>query len=244
MAEMPVEEKAGIPGWLVSFGDMMTLILTFFILLVSMAQERQYGMIAEGLGSFVSALRSHGLPGVLSTSERMDIFNNFRRRFNLPVEEDPERRESFQNASDVELLSAQLAQALTPHDELFQPQVASFTDDSAELSRPARDYIDRLADTLRPRSGQILLLEGHAADAGERHVDDDRYLAGERARAVRQSRARSCPKAVIVPAVGRTSPHTAPISVVLPAPFGPSSAKISPLRISRSIPSSALVPPA
>lgn len=186
MAEMPVEEKAGIPGWLVSFGDMMTLILTFFILLVSMAQERQYGMIAEGLGSFVSALRSHGLPGVLSTSERMDIFNNFRRRFNLPVEEDPERRESFQNASDVELLSAQLAQALTPHDELFQPQVASFTDDSAELSRPARDYIDRLADTLRPRSGQILLLEGHAADAGERHVDDDRYLAGERARAVRQ----------------------------------------------------------
>ena len=36
------------------------------------------------------------------------------------------------------------------------------------------------------------------------------------------------------PALGRTMPQTMLISVVLPAPFGPSSAKISPLRISRS----------
>jgi len=34
--------------------------------------------------------------------------------------------------------------------------------------------------------------------------------------------------------VGVTMPQTTLISVVLPAPFGPSSAKISPLSISRS----------
>lgn len=186
MAEMPVEEKAGIPGWLVSFGDMMTLILTFFILLVSMAQERQYGMVAAGLGSFVSALQSHGLPGFLSNSDKLDIHNEFRRRFNLPPEADPERREAHGKASDLELLRAKLVEALAPHDELYQPQIAGFAPDSAELEAPARAYLDRLAETLRPRAGQLLLIEGHAADAAERFAGDDRWLAGARARAVRE----------------------------------------------------------
>ena len=38
MASRPEEKKAGPPAYMVSFGDMMTLILTFFILLVSMAK--------------------------------------------------------------------------------------------------------------------------------------------------------------------------------------------------------------
>ena len=54
------------------------------------------------------------------------------------------------------------------------------------------------------------------------------------------SRARRAVLALDVVAVGEhlpregvTMPHTMLISVVLPAPLGPSSAKISPLRISR-----------
>jgi hypothetical protein len=42
----------------------------------------------------------------------------------------------------------------------------------------------------------------------------------------------SCPSATTVPDVGFTMPQMTPMSVVLPAPFGPRSAKISPRRIS------------
>ena len=62
---MADDEGGGAPAWMISFGDMMTLILTFFILLVSMSKERQQGLVARGVGSFMIALRSFGTAGDL-----------------------------------------------------------------------------------------------------------------------------------------------------------------------------------
>jgi chemotaxis protein MotB len=185
MIDRSEERRAPLPAWLVSFGDMMTLILTFFILLITLSREREYALVADGLGSFVSALRSHGIPGFLSDAERQDVFESFRRRFNLPPEDDAQRRDSAEEASDAELLRAEAVAALAPHDELFQPHVASFASDSAALDEGSRAYLDRLAYTLRPGPGQLLVLEGHAADAGPRFARDDVWLAVERSRAVR-----------------------------------------------------------
>jgi hypothetical protein len=54
------------------------------------------------------------------------------------------------------------------------------------------------------------------------------------ARAARKSRTMSLPSATTVPPLALTMPQMMLISVVLPAPLGPSSAKISPRRIVRS----------
>ncbi len=46
------EEQAGIPEWVVTFGDMMSLLLTFFIMLVSMSeikQQEQFQAMVESL---------------------------------------------------------------------------------------------------------------------------------------------------------------------------------------------------
>jgi len=183
---MAGEAKKGAPAWMVSFGDMMTLILTFFILMVSLSSERQVGLVAKGVGSFIVAMRSFGLNGVMDESERLTIFRQVRVRFNLPEEDDPERREDFVDASNLELVRAKAAKALAPHDELNQPGIAGFEPDSAELTESAREYLDLFAPTLRPGRGQTLILEGHAVDAAERFEGDDHWLAYERAAAVRR----------------------------------------------------------
>jgi len=41
MAFVEEEDQAGIPEWVVTFGDMMSLLLTFFIMLVSMSEIKE-----------------------------------------------------------------------------------------------------------------------------------------------------------------------------------------------------------
>ena len=46
------EEQAGIPEWVVTFGDMMSLLLTFFIMLASLSEikaEQRYQAMAESI---------------------------------------------------------------------------------------------------------------------------------------------------------------------------------------------------
>src|SRR6185369_4024693 len=62
-------------------------------------------------------------------------------------------------------------------------------------------------------------------------------------RAAADSVVTSAPANLIVPASGRSTPESWPISVVLPAPLGPMTASVSPSATSRSTPSVATRPP-
>ena len=163
---------------MVSFSDMMTLILTFFILLGSLSREQSFGLLADGVGSFRIALESHGVNGLLMESDRKAIFENQRRRFNLPQRMDSQAAVQPEGASELELLKAEAIDALLPHDELAFPSISAFEGSSFELGEAAERYASTLAESLRPARGQLLVLEGHAALS-------DRLLAWQRADAVR-----------------------------------------------------------
>lgn len=170
---------------MVSFADMMTLILTFFILLVSMAKEQKPGLMAKGLGSFVVAVQSHGLNGLLDGQEKQAVYEHMRRKFNLPPEADSERRDAHVDASSLELLRSKALKALQPHKAITQPMIAVFDSGSATLTDAAKTYLDRIAPTLIPSSGQLLSLEGHADSKVDNYGGDIRFLAYQRANAVR-----------------------------------------------------------
>ncbi len=179
-------EHHGPPPWLMSFGDMMTLFLCFFIILVTMADRQEGGLMAAGLGPFVTALESHGLDGALSGEQRLAAVNAFRERFGMAPERDPARLEQTIDVSDLSKLEDFVAETLRPHAEILQPSVAVFPADSADLSDTSKRYLDRIAETVRPGFGQILILEGHALDAGKRFANDNLRLAFARATSVRK----------------------------------------------------------
>lgn len=72
--EQPEEETLGAPLYMLSFGDMMTNLLCFFILLCAFASEQKVGFITDGVRSIQEALISSGLPGVLPADRKpLDI---------------------------------------------------------------------------------------------------------------------------------------------------------------------------
>ena len=67
------ESSAPSKAYLVSFGDTMTALLAFFIVLNSLAKEQTGANMHSGTGSFVNAFSSTGLPGHLSGSRSSDV---------------------------------------------------------------------------------------------------------------------------------------------------------------------------
>ena len=84
------------------------------------------------------------------------------RSFNLPPRAANASQILPEDASEFELLRAEAVEALLPHEELAFPAVSAFPEGSSELSVAAQRYAATLAESLRPASGQILVLEGHA----------------------------------------------------------------------------------
>lgn len=61
-------------AYLISFGDTMTALLAFFIVLNSMAEEQTGANLYSGTGSFVSSMGSFGLPGKIEDKSSKYVF--------------------------------------------------------------------------------------------------------------------------------------------------------------------------
>jgi len=59
----PEEKGPGVPVYIVTFSDMVTLLLTFFVLLISLANTQEELLFKKGLDSFREALIKFGLVG-------------------------------------------------------------------------------------------------------------------------------------------------------------------------------------
>lgn len=176
----------GPPPWLISFGDMMTLFLCFFIILVTMAPTQDAGLTAAGLGPFVVALETGGMDGALKGEKQLQRTNMYRERFGLDPLSDDEFQDGRLEARDSQEIEQLLKSTLRPYAQMRQPLIARFAPDSAELSSGAKKYLDAMAETLRPGFGQLLMLEGHSIDAGTRFRNSNAWLAVARSQRVKR----------------------------------------------------------
>ena len=65
-SKRPKEDATPVPAWIVSFSDMVTLLLAFFVLLQTFAKEQDPELFYAGQGSFRRAVSGCGLSSMFS----------------------------------------------------------------------------------------------------------------------------------------------------------------------------------
>ena len=167
MGDSPRKAKKnnqGAPAWMVTYSDMVTLLLTFFVLLLSMAQLDSI--------KFQSAAGSlKGAFGVMASSSKTEINRPKVVEF-APIEDDYvtrlyQRIETTINRlkldRDIELVKNRGAVVLRIKDSIL------FAPGQAQVREPALPILKKIAELVRPLPLN-LRIEGHT---------DDQRVSGE-----------------------------------------------------------------
>ncbi len=152
---LPLEDdEPSAPFWMATFSDMMTLLLTFFVMLVAMS-EVEVKKFEEAMSYFTGRrgiMEQEGLmPGIMGVAGQHDVREQARAFEDLARDI---HDKGLGNAVDVDLTPRGVR--LTFVDEI------AFASGSAVLGGPARDVLLRTAEAARGVGA--IEVEGHTDD--------------------------------------------------------------------------------
>jgi len=154
----PVEETGSkVPGYIVTFSDMVTLLLTFFVLLLSLADTQDEGLFEKGQKSFKRAIANFGMSGLLFSREMGSDFNHPKIKYKIDKGEDkPEDRsidlamEMFRRTlQEVEKTMKIQPSQITCTDKTFSITDIKFEPGKWTLDEAARAYLKSHINYLR-----------------------------------------------------------------------------------------------
>lgn len=184
-----VDEKPKVPAYIVTFSDMVTLLLTFFVLLLTLAEVQDPELFNKGRDSFIKSLQNFGL-GMLPGRAKPPQFGEAMVKYYISKADDglmvrtidaheEEVRRLFENLSkSVTSMQSQIV------GETAKFSVASvrFSDSGAVLDESARKYLISFCADLgsSSRHGRIkLYVLGLADEQGS--VKEQWLLSAQRA---------------------------------------------------------------
>ncbi len=161
MAKKAKKQPAGAPMWMVTFSDMVTLLLTFFVLLLSMANMDQikFNQAADSLAGAFGVLGSAdqtsvSTPKVVSYTPINDDFNSqVYRRLKTKLRE-------LKLNKKVKLVKDRGAVVLRIDDSIL------FASGQQVLNQEAYPVLRKVAELVRPLPLK-LKVEGHTDDRGD-----------------------------------------------------------------------------
>lgn len=169
----PECEEGGAPLWMVTFADMVTLLLTFFVLLLSMASMDRVkfsaasASIKEAFGTGVgsssqSEFKVQSIPSVPSTQF-------------APIHSDSIAQIQKRIETEIKALKIQNSVKLIQKDDdtiiLRLDEAVLFKPDQARVSPEAYPLLRQIADIIRPIPMRLRI---------EGHTDNTRVPKGER----------------------------------------------------------------
>ena len=205
VAKKQKEGGGGAPEWMVTYGDLVTLLLTFFVLLLSMSEIKREERIIEFMTVIREAFGYQG--GVMAMpTDPIEVPKNF----DLPQIIIPPNPERFSKSDEEGVRGrSQLVKPVKEADRYLLGAPIQFAELSAEISPEEMKAVEEFSNDIRGLYTQIEL-RGHAsqtpvADSG---FDSHSDLSYQRARAVAKAMAGFGidPRRIIVVGAGTNEP--------------------------------------
>ncbi|MEJ5259273.1 MAG: flagellar motor protein MotB [Anaerohalosphaeraceae bacterium] len=187
--------SGGAPAWIVTYSDMVTLLLTFFVMLLSMAsyQVEQHKFLA-GTNSFRRALTDLGLSGFLIENKSSQEFEHPKPTYNIDEGKDEEKDRSIDARTEILrriLFEIERKMKISPSQidgvsKTFLPMKIRFAPGSAALDDKAKKDLqtawNQICISVTGREAMLYIL-GLAAD--EKTPAAQFTLSARRAKAVK-----------------------------------------------------------
>jgi outer membrane protein OmpA-like peptidoglycan-associated protein len=189
------DTPAGAPAWIVTFSDMITLLLTFFVMLISMAdtQVDKHKFMA-GSNSIRKALSDLGLSGFLIERKSGPEFDHPKPAYNIDEGKDEEKDRSIDARTEMLrriLFQIESKMKISPSQidgisKTFLPMKIHFGLKSAQLDEKAQKELqtvwNQICITTAGHEAMIYIL-GLASD--ESTPSAQMVLSAQRAKAVK-----------------------------------------------------------
>lgn len=175
----PDDPKPSVPGYIVTFSDMITLLLTFFVMLLSMAETQvEKHKFEKGVFSFRRAIADFGMSGLMMNQANSSTFDHPKVYYRVEAGQDePENRSIDARTEmlrrllmDIEKMMTISPSHLTGSQKAVFPTDVAFAKDSWDLTAQSRQTLKRITEQFKinfaHQSPSIYVL-ALAADAPE-----------------------------------------------------------------------------
>ena len=162
MARKKKQPATGAPEWMVTYGDMMGLLLCFFVILVSMSEMKEDQKFQKVRESIRRAFGYRGGAGYIPGDQfptntlEQNLTNLVMRKWQLQLGQSAEEGIEGQNSAVVRVREGL---------EFIIGGRISFEPGRAELLQDARKHLDNFAEQIRGMNNKIRI-RGHTARIG------------------------------------------------------------------------------
>ncbi len=186
------EQGPKVPGYIVTYSDMVTLLLTFFVMLITLADVQDPELFDKGRDAFLESLRDIGL-GMLFGRQNTPDYGSLKTKHSIDNPEDlSERRTIDAKAEQIERIFEELKNSaialpknITAEKANFSLANVSFLPGKADLNESSKQFLTEFCRDLQYSSDKkpgILYVLGLAPE--EKEERDQWLLSAIRAEVV------------------------------------------------------------
>ena len=190
--QAPEESGPKVPAYIVTFSDMVTLLLTFFVMLLSMAKQQDPELFDISRTAFVQHINCFGL-GMLSGKKVSPDFTAEKVKYFIKdPDEIPPVRTIDVNEENAQRIFNKLAQTMTTQPSQivaektnFSVTAIAFSSGGTLLNASAKNFLTQFAMNLQQGSGFEKIKLYVLGLAGEEKTEKKQWiLSAKRAQAV------------------------------------------------------------